>query len=210
MKNNLLAAIILVCIALVISLILIKRNDDAQQQSDASAIADYSNQLSSAQTTIAIREGTIAVFSNNLDECASAGAVLSNQLSEARSAIVLDTQQITNLSGQVAEVTSENQTLEAQVVVLTNQVADLAGQIAATKANLEQANKEYALLEDRLRRDVAERLVVQREFDNPVELQAQLKKLRKNPAEAISAEDIYSGLDVEVNSNGSFHVVSPN
>jgi hypothetical protein len=36
-----------------------------------------------------------------------------------------------------------------------------------------------------------------------------MQKLKKNPAEAISAESIYAGLDVEVKSN-QLHVISPN
>jgi hypothetical protein len=34
-----------------------------------------------------------------------------------------------------------------------------------------------------------------------------MQKLKKNPAEAISAENIYRGLDVEVKSNGTLHVI---
>jgi len=55
---------------------------------------------------------------------------------------------------------------------------------------------------------VAERVVVERKFNNPPELKAQLENLKQNPAGVISAEGIYAGLDVEVKSN-SFHVISP-
>jgi chromosome segregation ATPase len=134
----------------------------------------------------------------------------SNHLIEAESAMVLSTEQITNLTRQVAEVESENQTLGRQVMDLTNRVAGLTSQIASNEASLNQANKDYALLENRLRRDVAERVVVERKFNNLSELQAQMQKLKKNPAEAISAESIYAGLDVEVKSNGTLHVISPN
>jgi septal ring factor EnvC (AmiA/AmiB activator) len=104
---------------------------------------------------------------------------------------------------------SENQTLGRRVMDLTNQVAGLTSQIALTEASLNQANKDYALLENRLRRDVAERIVVERKFNNLSELQAQMQKLKKNPADVISSESIYAGLGVEVKSNGTFHVISP-
>jgi chromosome segregation ATPase len=186
-----------------------KRGDNAQHENDAGAIAGFSNQLTSAQGQIASCNGTILTLSNRLDESLSASLTLSNHLIEAESTIVLDTKQITNLNRHVAEMESENQTLGRRVMDLTNQVAGLTSQIALTEASLNQANKDYALLENRLRRDVAERIVVERKFNNLSELQAQMQKLKKNPADVISSESIYAGLGVEVKSNGTFHVISP-
>ena len=56
---------------------------------------------------------------------------------------------------------------------------------------------------------MAERVVVERKFNNPSELQAQMQYLKKHPAGVISADSIYAGLDVEVKSN-AVHVISPN
>jgi hypothetical protein len=61
-----------------------------------------------------------------------------------------------------------------------------------------------------LRRDVAERVVMERKFNNILKLQEQIQLLKENPVETISLDRIYTGLDVEVKSNGSFHVLSPN
>ena len=210
MKQYLSIVLALICIGLVISFVVIKRGDNAQHESDAGAIADFSNRLDSAQAQIATCNGMILVYSNRLDESQSASLTFSNHLIEAESAMVLSTEQITNLTRQVAEVESENQTLGRQVMDLTNRVAGLTSQIASNEASLNQANKDYALLENRLRRDVAERVVVERKFNNLSELQAQMQKLKKNPAEAISAESIYAGLDVEVKSNGTLNVISTN
>jgi len=214
MKNYLSVALALACTVLVISLFVVKRGDDAQHESDAGAIADCSNRLDSAQTKIAICEGAMNVFSNKLDESQSASLTFSNQLIEAGSNLALGTEQITNLNRQVAGLESENQTLSQtlgqRVMELTNQVAGLTRQIGLTEIGLDQVSKDYALLENRLRRDVAERLVVERKFSNPLELRAQLQKLKKNPADVISTGSIYAGLDVEVKSNGTIHVLSPN
>ena len=56
---------------------------------------------------------------------------------------------------------------------------------------------------------MAERVVVERKFYNLAELQAQMQKLKRHPAEEISAGSIYAGLDVEVKSNGTVHVIAP-
>jgi chromosome segregation ATPase len=209
MKQYLSTVLALVCTVLVIALIVMKRGDNAQHENDAGAIAGFSNQLTSAQVQIASCNGTILTLSNRLDESRSASLTFSNHLIKAESTIVLDTEQITNLNQQVAEMESENQTLGRRVMDLTNQMASLTGLITLTGASLDQANTNYALLENRLRRDVAERIVVERKFNNLSELQAQMQKLKKNPAEAISSDSIYAGLGVEVKSNGTFHVISP-
>jgi len=200
---------------LVMAFVVIKRSDDAQHETDAGTINGFSNRLDSAQTQIAFCNGIILLFSNSLDvisnrldESRSASLTFSNQLMEAQSTIALDTEQITNLNGQVAAAESGNQTLGQQVMDLTNQLAGLARQMGLTQTNLVQANKDHALLENRLRRDVAERMVVERKFNNPLELQAQIQNLKTNPAVVISAESIYAGLDVEVKSN-AVHVISP-
>ena len=213
MKQYFSTILALTCAVLTISLIVMKRGDHAQHENDAGAIADFSNRLDSAQTQIAIGKGTILTLSNRLDDSRSASLMFSNHLIEAESTIALDAEQITNLTRQVAKMESENQTLgqtlDRRVMDLTNQVAGLTSQFAFTKAGLDQANQDYALLENRLRRDVAERIVVERKFNNLLELQAQMQKLKKNPAGVISSESVYAGLGVEVKSDGTFHVISP-
>jgi len=210
MKHYLSMALTLVCTVLVIALVMMKRGDDAQHENDAGAIAGFSNQLDSAQMQIAACNGTILTFSNSLNESQSASLTFSNQLTEAESTIALDTGQIPSLNLQVAELVSENQTFGQRVMDLTNQMTALTRQIAVTQTNLDQANKDYALLENRFRIDVAERLVMQRKFYNRAELQAQIQRLKEDPfVQEISEQSIYAGLDVEVKLN-TFHVISPN
>ena len=221
MKQYLSLALTLVSFVLVVSLVLMKRGDDAQHDNDAAAITTFSNQLDSAQAQIAACSGTILTFSNSLNESQAAASqsqaaslTFSNRLTEAESTIALDTEQITNLSLQVAGLVTENQTLGQRVMDLTNQmtsqVTTLTRQIALTQTNLDQANKDYVLLENRFRIDVAERLVMQRKFYNRAELNAQIQRLKEDPfVQEISEESIYAGLDVEVKSN-SYHVISPN
>lgn len=201
-----------VCVLLAVIFVVVKRDDNAQHETDAAAITNYSNRLDLASSAIVVRDGTILNLSNRLDQCQSASLALSNQLTAA---IALDADQITNLNRQVAEMTTENQTLSRQVTSFTNQVAGLTQQntrteasLARTNQDLMQARKDYSLLENRLRRDVAERVIVERKFNNSSELQAQIEKLKQHPAGEISAESILAGLDVEVNSNGTFHVLA--
>jgi hypothetical protein len=51
--------------------------------------------------------------------------------------------------------------------------------------------------------------VAERRFNNFLEVQAQMQNLKKHPALKITPESVYAGLNVEVNSNGTCHVISP-
>lgn len=204
----------LVCIVLVIALVVIKWTDNAQHESDAAAITDYSNRLDSAHTETALSNGRVLTWSNSLDESSSAVLTFSNQLMEAQSTTARDTQQIASLNSRVAEVEAENKTLNQHTTELntrwTNQVDSLTQQITSTKASLSQANQNYDLLADSLRRDVAERQVIQRKFYNLAALQAQMQRLKDDPfIPRVTDQSIYAGLDVEVRSN-SLYVISPN
>jgi septal ring factor EnvC (AmiA/AmiB activator) len=209
MKNYLITVLTAACIGLAIFLAVTKRDAGTQQAKDAGSIASYSNQLWSAQTEIAIGNGRIITLSNSLDESLSVMSAFSNHLAEAQSNIVLNTEQIAGLQQQVAGAKLENQTLNQHAMDLTNQITGLNSQLTLTQSDLNQANKDYALLENRFRIDVAERLVVERKFNNPLALQSQLLKLKLNPAGEVSVGSIYAGLDVEVKA-GRVHVITPN
>jgi uncharacterized protein YlxW (UPF0749 family) len=217
MKSYSTIALALACIVLVIVLAVMWSSDNTQHESDAGAIVDFSNRLDTAQAQVAAGNETILTLSNRLDESQSASLTFSNQLIAASSTIAIDAEQITNLNQQVAEMTdvkSENQNLNQQVMDLTNQMNSqtiaLTKQTALAEAGLNQANANYILLENRLRRDVAERLVIQRKFYNLSEIEAQMQRLKDDPfVLQTSEQSIYAGLDVEVLSN-TFHVISPN
>ncbi len=217
MKLILPIVLAVICIGLVIALVVTKHDDHAQHETDTATITDFSNRLDTAELDRATYHGSMLIFSNNFNEARSSALAFSNQLTEAQASIAAGAEQITNLNRQVAEMKLENQTASGRVVDLTNQVAGLTKRLALTEASLAQTNqdlatahKDYALLENRFRIDVAERVVAERRFNNPSELKAQLEKLKKNPTGTISADSIYAGLNVEVKSNGAFHVISTN
>src|SRR5437660_127515 len=125
MKNYLSIFVTLLCAVLVVALVLIKRNDLTQHEADIGAIENFSNQLTSAQTKIAICDGTIFALSNNLADSQTMSSALSNQLADTKSTIVLGAEQIANLEKHIAELKSQNQILNQSVSNLTNQTVAL-------------------------------------------------------------------------------------
>ena len=215
MKSLLSIILGIVCIALIVALFMTKQGDNTQIGADAAAIVDLSNQLSSAQSQLAANSGTITTFSNSLNECQSGSLTISNQLATSQAAVTRDGEQITKLQTQLAALTTDNQGLSQQIALLTNQVTTLTQHSATVQTNLDAANQalarentDYVNLENRFRMNVAERVVMQRKFYNISELQEQLARLKENPYSQITADMIYAGLDVQVSSNGTFHVIS--
>lgn len=209
--------LVIVCITLGVALIIVKRGDNAQHDTDTATITTFSNQLDTAQLDLSTYRGSLIICSNNLDQSRSVAAELSNHLAEAQIALVRDADQMTNLTQQIAAAMAANQTLDQRLASLTNHIATLTQKLAATGARLSatnnalaEAQQQFSRLENRFRRDVAARVVAERKFSDVRELQAQLQNLKHNPAQAVSAESIYAGLDVVVKSDGSFHVISPN
>ena len=216
MKSYLSIILVVVSILLAAALAVIKHGDNAQLDTATGAINDYSNQLSTAQLLIGRRDDSLMALSNTLAESTSATLAISNQLAAAQSTNTAQAGQITSLNQQLAAAAAEKQTLNRNLMDLTGQMAALKEKITLAEASLDrtnqvlvQANKDYARLENRFLRDVAERTVVERRFNNLAEVQAQEQKLQKVGAPWVTPESIYAGLDVEVKSNGTAHVISP-
>jgi chromosome segregation ATPase len=202
----------LLCLGLAISIFVTKGNNDAQHEKDAETITSTSNLLSSSQTEVAAFKGNVITLSNRLETCQSTSLTFSNELTEAKSALATAKEglerQITDLNRQIARQNTQMETESQSIAVLTRQNAELTNQIASARASLLQANKDYVLLENRFRRDVAERVIVERKFNNPTELKAQMEYLLWNPTKQISEDRIREGLDVVVKSNLCY-VIAP-
>ena len=216
MKQYLSTVLVLVSILLAVALVMTKRSDHAELDTAAATLTDFSNQLDTAQAQIVIRNGDLLTLSNRFVECTSTTLTLSNQLSEAQSTIALHTEQLINLNRRIATAASENETLNQGLLDLTNQMTALKEQTARTEASLIRTNqdlvqmqKDYGVLSGRLRQDVAERLILERKFRSPSAMQGQIEFLKYSPEEIMTAERIYAGLNVEVRSNGTVRVLSP-
>ena len=215
MKSYLTTVLGLATVVLVVALFTIKRGDNERHAQDVSATAEYSNRWTLADSQIAgMKVGMVSV-SNSLEEFRANSVSLSNQLVQAAELEKGHQENITRLNQQLGDAAAENKTLDERIRSLTSQLADLSGKISVAQSSLSETNaaltqawKEYGLLEAKLRQDVAERLIMERKFSSPTALQAQLNMLRENPVWELSADSIYAGLNIEVRSNGTLHVLS--
>jgi len=203
----------LLCAGLAIALFSSKRDNEAQHAEDAKTITSTSNMLSTAWKEVAAIRGNVSTLSNRFETLQSTTLTISNQVIEAQSALATakeaSERQITELKAQSAQLETEKQASSQRIEELTNHISDLTNQIASAQASLLQASKEYALLENRFRRDVAERVIVERRFNNRKELKAQLENLQWNPVLEVSEDRIREGLNVVVGKSNLCYVIAP-
>jgi chromosome segregation ATPase len=204
--------LVAISILLGVALFLTKRSDNARIETEATTITDFSNRLDAAQVQLTARNGDRINLSNKF---VAAALECSNRLTTAQAALALQTEQVTNLNQQLTATAMENQTLDRHVMDLTNQLATLTQRLDLTEASLTQTNdllaqagKDYVLLENRFHRDVAQRVMAERRFNNLAEVQAQEQKLMKVGAQWVTPQSIYADLNVEVSSNGVVHVIA--
>ena len=213
MKHLLSVILGLLCLGLAIALFASKRDNDAQQERYAETITTASNLLSSSEKEVAAFRGKAITLSNQLETSQSTSLTFSNQLIEAKSALATTKEgferQITDLNRQSTQLETEKQASSQRIAELTQQMADLTNQISWAQASLLQANKDYALLDNRFRRDVAERVIVERRFNNRRELKAQLENLQWDPTKEISEDRIREGLNVVVGKSNVCYVIAP-
>ena len=216
MKQFLPKVLIAVCGLLAFSMILMKQSDNAQFNLATNTANDFSNHLDTAKEEIRILNSSLISVSSLLTNSELAALVISNQLTEARSTLALQAEKISVFSKEVAAANSDQQASNQKLMDFTNQLTTLKNQIVQTEARLGetnsivmQLNKDYALLQNRFLRDVAERVIVERRFNSLAEVQAQVKKLQTTGGTWSTVESIYAGLNVTVNSNGVAHVITP-
>ena len=223
MKHWLTAVLGVVCIGLAVFLFVSKRDSDAQHDKDVEAFTSVSNLLSSSQMEVEAFKGQMTTLSNGLQSCQSTSLTFSNELAEAKSdRAVLTTakedldRQVTDLKGQItrqgAELETAKQAARAssqRITDMTYRIGELTNQLALVQGSLAQANKDYVLLENRFRRDVAERVITERKFNNRTELKSQLEYLQWNPSQEISENRIREGLNVVVGRSNLCYVIAP-
>src|SRR5665213_590289 len=195
---------VLVAICVVLAIVLIVRNNqaDVQQKKAAGTIADLSDQVVNVNDEItslnqvnltltndlAASRQDVLTFSNNLVQTSSA-------LTETKASLQSAQDQITNLDARVADLQAQNQALDQRAADLTNTIASLSTQITFTQMKLVAAETNNAFLEEQLKQQVAAKNDLQRKFDDLKTVRAQVTKLRDDALTARRLEWMRQGID---------------
>ncbi len=177
------------CVGLVIGLLAVKKQGEAQRAADLSTIVDFSNQVVNATLKINDLNQVNLALTNDLALSQQQGAQLSNQLAataatlaESRTALAStqtrDQDTITNLTARINDLEAENHALDQRASDLTNTIAKLDAMIQDTQAKLNTTEKNNQYLQQELQKQLAQKAEIEHKFNDLDELRQQVKKIK--------------------------------
>jgi len=196
MKMRLGTAVLAVaCVALVIALVVIRSQMSGQQKKSTDVIFEFSNQLTTATTTLDDLRQVNLTLNNDLATNRQEAQALSNNLATTSVALQNAQDQLTNLNARVADLEAQNQTLDQRAADMTNTIATLNAQITETQMKLVTSETNNAFLESELKKQVADKMDLQHKFNDLAVVRTQVQKLRDDAITARRVEWIRQGID---------------
>ena len=210
------AILLAACVCLAVVLAVVKTQDNKLHEEDAKKISDFSSQLDEANTNLNDLRQTNLKLNTDLAANRAAALAVSNSLVEARSAlaatvtayqdaqlqitnaqiqIATDQSQITNLNDRIASLEKQNQALDQRANTLSDTIKSLDSQIAATQLKLATTQTNNAFLQAELKREVAQREDLERQFNDLKIVRQQVTKLRNDLIAARELEWMHEGID---------------
>ena len=259
MKTRIGAIILaVVCLGLVAALFATKKRARDEKTKDMEMIYDYSNKfmrtssdldeqrqvnvlltndLAARKTEIVTLTNRLTDMSSKLGEVSSKLGEVSTTLEKTAASLKATQDEVARRDARITELESQNAALDQRANDLTNRITSLTGQIDDTKKKLASSEGDKAFLEGELKRLMAEKAEVERQFNDLAVLRAQVAKLKeevnisrrldwirkglfatsdqkgaqqliqRGPAVPQSAQ--HYDLNVEVNADGSVRVIPP-
>jgi peptidoglycan hydrolase CwlO-like protein len=174
-----------ICVGLLIALLATKKQSDDLHMSDTDTILDFSNQLTTANTSLDdLRQVNLMLTNDVVTTHQALDSVSNNLVSttatlDATKASLESAQgQITNLNTQISDLEAQNKVLDERADTLSNTIVTLDSQITDTQQKLATAETNNTFLAFELQKQMAQKAELQRKFNDIDEVRAQVKKLR--------------------------------
>ncbi len=209
MKNRIgLLVLVLVCLGLGIGLITVRNRAAEQKKNDAETIQDYSNKLvvatgkweeqkqvaANLYTDLDNQKKALAELTNNFTQVSATLAQTANNLTQKEAALKASQEEVAKRDTKINELEAQNQALDKQALDLTNAITKLTAQIGDTQRKLAASEGDKAFLEGELKRLIAEKAELERQFNDLAVLRAQVAKLKEELNIARRIEWIRQGL----------------
>lgn len=175
----------LLAVGLVIALIYRNHAATVQQEKDAATIVVHSNHWVQANTDLQEQKQVNLNLETELTTTKTENTNLvvkldqtTTNLIEAQMALKYSQEEVAKRDARIAELETQNSTLEKQSLDLTNALAMLNVRIADTQAKLTASEGDKAALEKELQRLLGEKAELERKFNDLAVVRAQVKKLK--------------------------------
>ena len=185
-----LIVLVLVSLGLAIALITIKRQAADQQEKDSVRIEHYSNEVASANDQLERQKQVNANFEKDLDSQRKQFADLTNNFTQVTTDLVVTSnnlakteltmkEEVAKRDTRINELETANQALDQKALDLSSSITNLTLQITETQRKLTASEGDKVFLEGELKRLMAEKAELERQFNDLTVLRAQVAKLKQ-------------------------------
>ena len=218
MKNRIgVIVLVLLCLGLGIGLLATRKQASDQQQQDTERIETLSNKWVKTSSDLEEQKQVAAMYEKDLDGQKKALGELTNNFSRISADMAQTSAKLVSTEGalqtnqaelakrdvRISELENQTQDLNKQAADLTNQLSNLTTEIADTQRRLAASEGDKAFLEKELKRLIAEKAELERQFNDLTVLRAQVAKLKQEMNIARRLEWIRQGLFARAEQKGA-------
>jgi chromosome segregation ATPase len=211
MKNRIgFVLVVLVAIGLGIGLVGVKRQAAKQQTDDAERINTLSNNwvktsadLDEQRTVTAALEKDLETQKKSFGELSNHFTVVAANLSRTETSLQATEEEVKKRDAKILELEGQNQVLDSQAVELGSAITNLTVQIDDTRKKLAASEGDKTFLEGELKRLVAEKAELERQFNDLTVLRAQVSRLKEELSIARRIEWIRQGIFASAEQKGA-------
>lgn len=218
MKNRLAIIILgLLCLGLGIAVVTIRNNAVEQKRTDTDSILGFSNKWVETSTKLEdqkqvnaemekdlnVRKQALLELTNEFTSVSSNLTETSANLAKTEASLKTSQEEVAKRDAKIAELETQNQALDKQAVDLSASITNLTLQIADTEKKLAASEGDKAFLQKELKRMMAEKAELERQFNDLTVLRAQVSKLKQELSIARRLEWIRQGLFASSDQKGA-------
>jgi Chromosome segregation ATPases len=201
--KNLIGVIILavLCVGLGVVLFSTKKQAEEEKRKDVESILWHSNQSVKTSLELAEQRQVNTALTNDLMMARADYNKLTNKYTDLTSTLVKTETELKETKNAVAErdqkiaaLESQNRELDEKAIDLSAMITNLTAQIEETQRKLDASEGDKAFLESELKRLMAEKAELERQFNDLAILRAQVAKLKEELSIARRLEWIRKGL----------------
>jgi len=211
MKNRVgIIVLVLVGLGLGIALVTVKRQADSQKDADNRAILSLTNSLVETNRLLEEQKQVSSLLEKDLDtqkkafgELTNTFSQVSSNLAKTQSSLETSQKEVERLEAKTADLEAQNQALDKHGQELSASITNLTLQIAETERKLAASEGDRAFLEKELKRLMADKVEMERQFNDLTVLRARVAKLKEEMLIAQRREWMRMGVFANADTKGA-------
>jgi len=214
--KNVIGVIVLagICVGLAVVVLTTKKQAAEEKRKDTETITDLSNKVVKATDDLNEQRQVNILLTNDLAARSAEMAALTNKitevstvLSKTEETLKAEQAELARRDAKIAELENTNLQLDQKAVGLSLQITNLTSQIAETERKLAASEGDKEFLQKELKRMLAEKTELERQFNDLTVLRAQVAKLKEELSIARRLDWIRKGLFASADQKGAQHLM---